>query len=116
MLERVGVSPDSIDSELREMSTIAIGITRSRSVLGSLNELSFLARYSVHQQSRTDLTALAEEIASIPEFIRGYGPVKERHLRDAAHSESCEGTLPLCAFDILWRLRQHHPVRGDREQ
>ncbi|HTS86465.1 MAG TPA: DUF6537 domain-containing protein, partial [Usitatibacter sp.] len=27
--------------------------------------------------------ALAAEIASIPEFIRGYGPVKQRHLKDA---------------------------------
>jgi hypothetical protein len=66
VLERVGVSPDSIDSELREMSTIAIGITQSRSVLGSLNELSFLARYSVRLQSRADLTALADEIAHTP--------------------------------------------------
>ena len=27
--------------------------------------------------------ALAAEIAAIPEFIRGYGPVKARHLKDA---------------------------------
>ncbi|MDQ3028281.1 MAG: indolepyruvate ferredoxin oxidoreductase family protein, partial [Pseudomonadota bacterium] len=32
--------------------------------------------------------ALAAEIASIPEFIRGYGPVKERHLRDAKAREA----------------------------
>jgi indolepyruvate ferredoxin oxidoreductase len=32
--------------------------------------------------------ALAAEIASIPEFIRGYGPVKERHLKDAKARES----------------------------
>ena len=31
---------------------------------------------------------LAAEIASIPEFIRGYGPVKERHLRDAKAREA----------------------------
>jgi indolepyruvate ferredoxin oxidoreductase len=31
---------------------------------------------------------LAVEIASIPEFIRGYGPVKERHLRDAKSREA----------------------------
>jgi hypothetical protein len=44
-LECVGVSTNSIENELREMSTIAIGTTKSRSILGSLNELSFLARY-----------------------------------------------------------------------
>jgi indolepyruvate ferredoxin oxidoreductase len=32
--------------------------------------------------------ALAAEIASIPEFIRGYGPVKERHLKDAKAREA----------------------------
>jgi indolepyruvate ferredoxin oxidoreductase len=32
--------------------------------------------------------ALAAEIASIPEFIRGYGPVKERHLADAKAREA----------------------------
>ena len=31
---------------------------------------------------------LAAEIAAIPEFIRGYGPVKERHLRDAKAREA----------------------------
>ncbi len=31
---------------------------------------------------------LAAEIASIPEFIRGYGPVKERHLADARSREA----------------------------
>jgi indolepyruvate ferredoxin oxidoreductase len=32
--------------------------------------------------------ALAAEIAAIPEFIRGYGHVKERHLRDAKAREA----------------------------
>jgi indolepyruvate ferredoxin oxidoreductase len=32
--------------------------------------------------------ALAAEIASIPEFIRGYGPVKARHLKDAKAREA----------------------------
>ena len=31
---------------------------------------------------------LAAEIAAIPEFIRGYGPVKERHLKDAKAREA----------------------------
>ena len=32
--------------------------------------------------------ALAAEIAAIPEFIRGYGHVKDRHLRDAKAREA----------------------------
>src|SRR5688572_7706326 len=32
--------------------------------------------------------ALAAEIAAIPEFIRGYGPVKERHLKDSKAREA----------------------------
>ncbi|MGZ5085125.1 MAG: DUF6537 domain-containing protein, partial [Usitatibacter sp.] len=32
--------------------------------------------------------ALAAEIAAIPEFIRGYGPVKVRHLKDAKAREA----------------------------
>jgi indolepyruvate ferredoxin oxidoreductase len=32
--------------------------------------------------------ALASEIAAIPEFIRGYGHVKERHLEDAKAREA----------------------------
>jgi indolepyruvate ferredoxin oxidoreductase len=32
--------------------------------------------------------ALAVDIASIPEFIRGYGPVKARHLKDAKSREA----------------------------
>ena len=35
-----------------------------------------------------DRVALAAEIASIPEFIRGYGPVKERHLGPARKREA----------------------------
>ena len=49
------------------------------------------------------------EIASIPEFIRGYGPVKVRHLRDAKSREA----------DLLarWRnpeaaSRPHIPIRA----
>jgi len=52
---------------------------------------------------------LAVEIASIPEFIRGYGPVKVRHLRDAKSREA----------DLLarWRnpetaSRPHIPIRA----
>ena len=35
-----------------------------------------------------ELLALAVDIASIPEFIRGYGHVKMRHLKDAKSREA----------------------------
>lgn len=66
VLECIGVSTNSVENELREMSTIAIGTTKSRSVLGSLNELCFLARYSMQHRTEGDLTALANEIADTP--------------------------------------------------
>jgi indolepyruvate ferredoxin oxidoreductase len=42
-----------------------------------------------------DTVSIAIELASVPEHIRGYGPVKERHLRDARAREA----------DLLEQLR-----------
>lgn len=66
VLECVGAAASSIENELREMSTIAIGTTQSRSVLGSMNELSFLARYSMELRPQSDLIRLASELADTP--------------------------------------------------
>jgi hypothetical protein len=79
-LECVGVSTNSIENELREMSTIAIGTTKSRSILGSLNELSFLARYSLKRRTQGDLTALANEIADTPCSVLKYETPKSMTL------------------------------------
>ncbi len=50
--------------------------------------------------------ALAVELAAIPEQIRGYGPVRARHLRHARRHED----------DLLTRFRGgHHPARERRE-
>jgi hypothetical protein len=48
------------------MLQFGLGATASRRVLGSLNELSFLARDAIERRSGVDLTALAVEIAETP--------------------------------------------------
>ena len=65
-MERIGVARGIIEHELHEMSQFRIGQTSSRRVLGSLNELSFLSRYSIGRRPRMDLTTLATEIAETP--------------------------------------------------
>jgi hypothetical protein len=62
-MEGMGVTSSLIEAEVNEMSQIRIGSTSSRRVLGSLNELSFLSRDSISRRPKTDLTALATEIA-----------------------------------------------------
>jgi hypothetical protein len=66
VMEGMGVASSLIEAEVNEMSQIRIGSTSSRRVLGSLNELSFLSRDSINRRPKTDLTALATEIAETP--------------------------------------------------
>jgi hypothetical protein len=66
VMEGIGVAPGIIEHELHEMSQIRISTTSSRRVLGSLNELSFLSRYSIARRPQMDLTTLATEIAETP--------------------------------------------------
>ena len=66
VLESIGASPNSIDSELHEMCEVTFGTTSNRSVLGSLNELAFLARCSIEEQPVIDLATLAIDIAQTP--------------------------------------------------
>jgi uncharacterized protein DUF6933 len=60
------VASSLIEAELNEMSQIRIGSTSSRRLLGSLNELGFLSRYSIDRRPQIDLIALAAEIAETP--------------------------------------------------
>ena len=66
LLERVGIEMSFIEREVYNMLQFGLGATASRRVLGSLNELSFLARDAIERQSGVDLTALAVEIAETP--------------------------------------------------
>ncbi len=48
------------------MGQITIGATASRRVLGSLNDLASLARFTMAERNTIDLTALAIELADSP--------------------------------------------------
>ena len=48
------------------MTRVVLGVTVSRSVLGSLNDLTLLSRFVIEEQSHIDLTSLAVKIADTP--------------------------------------------------
>ena len=66
VLECVGVPSYAVEREAHEMLQVALGLTASRSVLGSLNDLALLSRFAIEGQSHIDLTSLAIEIADTP--------------------------------------------------
>jgi len=72
VMQDIGVAGSLIEAELNEMSQIRIGSTLSRRVLGSLNELGFLSRYSIDGRPQVDLIALAAEIAETPASLIKY--------------------------------------------
>ena len=66
VLRGIGAAPELVESEARETKQIAIGTTASRRVLGSLNDLAFLARLTVADDPQVELGALAVELAETP--------------------------------------------------
>jgi hypothetical protein len=66
VLECVGVPSYAVERETREMTQVVLGVTVSRSVLGSLNDLALLSRFAIEGHSHIDLTSLAIEIADTP--------------------------------------------------
>lgn len=66
VLRHIGVASELLDSEAREMGQITIGATASRRVLGSLNDLASLARFTMAERATIDLTALAIKLADTP--------------------------------------------------
>jgi hypothetical protein len=72
VMQDIGVAGSLIEAELNEMSQIRIGSTLSRRVLGSLNELGLLSRYSIDGRPQVDLIALAAEIAETPGSLIKY--------------------------------------------
>jgi hypothetical protein len=66
VLQRVGAASDVVDCEEREMAQIRIATTASRRVLGSLNDLASLARFTIAEHPELELTALAIELAETP--------------------------------------------------
>ena len=66
VLRCIGVPPESLDHEAREMAKVMTGAGANRSVLGSLNDLAFLSRAVIDEQPEIDLTMLAMEVAETP--------------------------------------------------
>jgi hypothetical protein len=66
VLQSVVVTSDVVDYEAREMAQIRIGATASRLVLGSLNDLASLARFTIEEHPEIDLRNLATELAERP--------------------------------------------------
>ena len=66
VLKCVGVPSYAVEREAHEMTQVVLGVTVSRSVLGSLNDLALLSRFAIEGHSHIDLTSLAIEIADTP--------------------------------------------------
>lgn len=65
MLERLGVAREVATAELAAMESMAIGRTRSRSVLGSMNEMILEAHYHLTDPKRVpDLRAASLHLCS----------------------------------------------------
>jgi hypothetical protein len=66
MLTAVGVPAESIERERLEMSQIAFGRTRSRSLLGSLNDFSMMARMHFITRRTDPLERIVRDLAETP--------------------------------------------------
>jgi len=67
MLGRIGLASDQIACELAEMDQPGIGLTANRSVLGSMNDFIYIARFTLnHDQPEIDLLTLSLKMADTP--------------------------------------------------
>lgn len=66
VLRGIGAEPQWVQREVRETEQIALGTTASRRILGSLNDLAFLARSTIEEHPHIDPVALAVELAGTP--------------------------------------------------
>jgi hypothetical protein len=64
VLSEIGAAPELIQGEAIEYERPAIGMTMNRRVLGSLNDLAYLAQSVSEDNSWSDLTAVAVELAA----------------------------------------------------
>lgn len=64
MLHRLGVRPSIIDREIQEMGDVVVGKTRSRTVLGSMND--FIRMTKFHPWPPRSLPELSLELACAP--------------------------------------------------
>jgi hypothetical protein len=75
VLEAHGISRDFVDHELAEMSEHQLAKTRSRSVLGVMNEFVHLGNAYRHEDGVSDLVTLSLWLAEVP-----CGPLFERNV------------------------------------
>jgi len=73
VLRSIDVGPDALGSEAPQIAEIKIGKTASRRVLGSLNDMTKLARVAIEQDPEIDLTTLSTELAKTPCSPLKYG-------------------------------------------
>jgi hypothetical protein len=66
MLAAVDVPAEAIERERQQMSEIAFGRTRSRSLLGSLNDFSMMARMHFVTRRSDPLERIARDLAETP--------------------------------------------------
>jgi hypothetical protein len=66
VLRHIGAASELLDSEAREMDQITIGATANRRVLGSLNDLASLDRFTIEGHPEIALGKLAIELAGTP--------------------------------------------------
>ena len=71
ILDAHGVSSDFIDREIAAMDACAVAKTASRSLIGMLNEFSFLADMFRDSPESKDMLALSLKLATVP-----CGPLK----------------------------------------
>lgn len=70
-----GVAASVVDEEVQRMREWRLGPTANRSVVGVMNELSYLAEAWRRDQPRPDLHALALRLATTP-----CGPLRRKHI------------------------------------
>jgi hypothetical protein len=86
VLDAQGTSAEFIDAELQEMDEVRLAKTASRSVVGIMNEFTYLA--DAWRQAEPDLLALAVRLAATPcgpLYKRQISPDRELAALVAAH-------------------------------
>jgi hypothetical protein len=64
LVTRLGASPAAVDSEIDRMETVRFDRTASRSVLGSMNEFSHMAAYTIREGKPLD--EVGDELSQCP--------------------------------------------------
>ena len=72
LLQELGAPSSAIEVETSEMETATFATTANRSVLGSMNDLMFQARWEIEERPGQELLQLALRLSRIPCKPLGY--------------------------------------------